>query len=1399
MSAQPPNEPQAGQHPSHTGRPSHTSHAGPRPWARRLRLAALCAAGLLGLPLALGAAAWVWSGSEGSLATTLNLLPRWLPADRQLQLSGVSGTLREGGQIAELQWAQPGTQATLTGLHIRWDWRALLSRHLALSELSAERLTLRDHGKAPPSPPLTELTLPLTIDTPLQLGEIQLPDQGGLVITHLDGHYHYDGEQHHLQWSELGVAAGHYSGQVSLQGAAPMALQAQLEGEIPTQLGAPAPAQLLARAGLQGTLSGPAAEIALEAVLDPDGAPPPTAGATTRQGRATTPGAMQAQVQARLRPWAEQVLPEAQAHLQGIDLSLLWPQAPSTALSGTIDIHPGDGQAPAWQARLDLRNAQPGPWDQQRLPLEQLSARLQQQGRAWVIDPVEARLGGGTLRLKGRWEAGSTTPWLTEATLQGVSPQRLHSAAPPAPLNGHLALRALGGQADALGFEVDLSPQASGTARTNPSTPQAQPQPQPQTKAQARTEPAGKAAQARTRYPAATAAKAPPAPGQALWTALQLRQAQAQGRWQGGELQLQQLKLELAEARLEGSLQWATGQRQGRADLKLQTPGLNAVLQGHLGADQGQGQWQAQLSDAGALGRWLAHLPGLGSTATALPQQGQGQFDGQWQGGWGAMLAAWQGQAAPRRGQALSLSTRLDLPRLDWAATDQRPALALRQLQLRLNGTLPGSGNPASNPPATPPLELSLSGEARQGARQARLQVSAHAGPSASNPPGAFNWAARLDELSLNLQDSATAAPWGLRLSAPATLSLNHQAKADLTELTLAPGEARLAHAGVPDLSLRWQNTRWAQQKGQARWQTSGQVQDLSLPWIEQLMTLAQGASSASLGISGDLLLNADWSASAEPGLKARLRLSRQRGDLRLQAEDLPQGVQANEAQRSAGARVAEATLSLDEGALSAAVQWDSERAGQLQARFNTRLSNGPQGLSWPPDTALSGSLNAQMPKLGVWSVLAPPGWRMRGTLDAQATLKGTLQNPEWQGEIRASDLALRSVVEGVELRDGKLRAVLSGHQIDITEFTLRGAPGAGGDGGSLSAQGSAHWNGQQLQLQLQTRANRLRVSSRADRRLALSGELNTRLEQGQLKVSGNLKADQALFILPDETAPSLGADVLVQPGRHGAGQASHKTASQTANQATPPAPQPPSALPAADVQVSLDLGNDFRVQGRGLVTRLRGSLKLRLSPGSTEPQITGELRTDQGTYKAYGQQLNIETGVLRFSGAYDNPSLDILAIRPNLSTRVGVQISGTVLSPRVRLFSEPEMADADKLAWLVLGRAAANGAAESALLQQAALALLGGGRGLSDSLAQSLGLDEVSFSGVKNTDTGVTSAALTLGKRLSKDFYVSYERSLAGTMGTFYIFYDLTRRFTLRAQTGEKSAVDLIFTLSYD
>ena len=96
---------------------------------------------------------------------------------------------------------------------------------------------------------------------------------------------------------------------------------------------------------------------------------------------------------------------------------------------------------------------------------------------------------------------------------------------------------------------------------------------------------------------------------------------------------------------------------------------------------------------------------------------------------------------------------------------------------------------------------------------------------------------------------------------------------------------------------------------------------------------------------------------------------------------------------------------------------------------------------------------------------------------------------------------------------------------------------------------------------------------------------------------------------------------------------------------------------------------------------------------------------------------------------------------------------------------------------------------------------MLGGnGKGLSGGLAEALGLDELSFRGAaSNADGSTSAAAVMLGKRLSRNFYVAYERSVSGTLGTVSFFYDLSKRFTLRAQTGEQSAIDLIFTVPYD
>ena len=158
-----------------------------------------------------------------------------------------------------------------------------------------------------------------------------------------------------------------------------------------------------------------------------------------------------------------------------------------------------------------------------------------------------------------------------------------------------------------------------------------------------------------------------------------------------------------------------------------------------------------------------------------------------------------------------------------------------------------------------------------------------------------------------------------------------------------------------------------------------------------------------------------------------------------------------------------------------------------------------------------------------------------------------------------------------------------------------------------------------------------------------------------------------------------------------------------------------------------------------------------------------------------------------------DNPRLDVLAVRPNTDVRVGVTLTGTAQAPRIKLFSEPELPETDKLSWLVLGRAPDGlGRADTALLQRAALALLSGeGDSGSGRLMKNLGLDELS---VRQGEDDARGTVVRLGKQLSRRWYLGYERGINATTGSWQLIYRIAQRFTLRAQSGDDNALDLIW-----
>jgi len=291
------------------------------------------------------------------------------------------------------------------------------------------------------------------------------------------------------------------------------------------------------------------------------------------------------------------------------------------------------------------------------------------------------------------------------------------------------------------------------------------------------------------------------------------------------------------------------------------------------------------------------------------------------------------------------------------------------------------------------------------------------------------------------------------------------------------------------------------------------------------------------------------------------------------------------------------------------------------------------------------------------------------------------------------------------------------------------------------------------------------------------------------LALDGKFDVDEGLIDFTRSDAPTLASDVQVI--RAGNAPSPAAAASAAASPAGGPAVPPPTSRDVA-LDLRVGLGEKLRVRGRGLDTGLRGELHI-TSPGG-RLAVNGTVRAVEGTYAAYGQKLTIDRGQITFSGAVDNPRLDIEATRPNLDVRVGVAISGTPVNPRVRLFSEPELSEIDKLSWLVMGRASDGlGRTDTALLQRAALALLAGeGGGPTDQLTKAIGLDEISL---RQSDGEVRETVVSLGKQLSRRWYVGYERGLNATAGNWQLIYRIAQRFTLRAQSGLDNSLDLIWT----
>ena len=1129
-------------------------------------------------------------------------------------------------------------------------------------------------------------------------------------------------------------------------------------------------------------------------------------------------------LQADLRPAQRQPLSHLQARLQALDLAPFASGLPTTALSGHIDAlldtrsRTGAAQQ-RLQVQLDLQNLRPGPWSSHLIPLE--SARLTASGDlrnpdAGTLDTLLLHLHDGTAPAgtvlgSGRWSltgqgAQRRVDAALSSTWQDLFPARLDARAPAVQVSGPLTLT----YGQLLDETEPLKPSRRATLHTDlrgqlvgaglpevrlllqaQATPQRLDLEQLQARSgAARLDASGTAERADQHWQVRLKSNLDAFDPGVWWP------GDAQTPWPRGPHRLDgQLDTDLLIPQRPSPGLAGLAEVTGRADLHID-PSLIAGV-----PLAGQLKLQTRSGTAGTA-RWNLDLNATAGAAAGSADATQLQLHGdlttpgaedhwklQWKSSALERLDPWlklAGLVGPgqRRHPGRAGTPRPLAPRAQQRPDAQQPGApasgdAAGAGPALAGGHLPGGpdrirrrrGRPAHRQPAPHRPHPLQPGQRREPpARPARPARRAGAGGAAGTPgggaAGAGGRAGQRDRphgrtagqwVALDRTGHTTGSARSRRdRAAAATDTRRAEPRAGQQRPGRSPGASRLT---LMDAQLLLDGLEW-QQVG------TGTGTGSRLNLRAQLSPLRVAPVLARLqpefGWGGDLTLGGRVALQSTPEqFTADVALQRDSGDLSVEDPDL------NTGPRRLGLADLKLKLSAADGV------W---RLTQLVSGGNLGTLNGQQTVRadrhalWPAaDAPVTGQIDLQIAQLGNWGRWLPAGWRLSGQLATEARVSGTFGAPAFSGELTGSQIAVRNTLQGVDWSDAQLKVLLAGETARIDTFSVRAGAG------TLSARGEATL-GATPRLTVKVNADRFAVLQRVDRKVVVSGEADLALDAKGTQLKGRLRADEGRFDFTQSDAPALADDVDVDRGR---GEAETRD--------TAPATRRTLAL-----DLRADLGDSFVLRGRGLNTRLAG--ELRLTSPANKLAIHGNIRAVDGTYAAYGQKLRIERSIIAFTGLPENPRLDIEAIRPDLEdVRVGVTVTGTAQNPRIRLFSEPTMTDTDRLSWLILGRASDGlGRTDLALLQRAAYALIAG-ESDGPSLVERIGLDQLSVRQDGEGDTRET--VVTLGKQISRRWYVGYERSLNAASGTWQLIYRAAQRFTLRAQSGAENALDLIWT----
>lgn len=582
----------------------------------------------------------------------------------------------------------------------------------------------------------------------------------------------------------------------------------------------------------------------------------------------------------------------------------------------------------------------------------------------------------------------------------------------------------------------------------------------------------------------------------------------------------------------------------------------------------------------------------------------------------------------------------------------------------------------------------------------------------------------------------------------------------DLKRLSVTVGETRLAldaparfvaspsHAEIAAFCLVDAKSRAC---GQGRWQEGG-------PWMAEananglpLRLLAAGLPRPS-EYSG--LLALDARASGQPGASwiGKLNIDFTDGVFRYRrASDKVESLEIGTGRVQAAATAEALTATIDLRASQTATLDASARAER-------------RGTDWRR-FPLSGSLKANTSELGFVPILLPEVDRASGELRADLELGGTLSRPTAEGSLTLTRGELDLYAVNLLLRDIGLELKLAGNTLKL-DSSLRAGQG------TADIEGDLAWVEGKPRGTLKVNGQNLEVVNVPEARVLASPSLRFRIDGRRIDVDGAVRVPTARLAPANLTGAALPSEDEIIVGTQ---------------------PTPPERRFYVTTGVHLILGDDVLVDSYGLSGKVKGGVLGYSATGEVSTGI-GEITIEEGKYVAYTRELDIDRGRLIFSGGpISDPGIDIRAIKQLPDVLAGVNVRGTLRSPRISFFSEPPLTQNQIASLLVTGRTLDSLQDESTQKagQTRNQLLAQGGALLAGRIGEQIGLEDVTVESSQENE-----ASLVLGTYLSPRLYVSYGISLAEAINTFKLRYTLGDHWTIKTEAGENQSADLVFTI---